>query len=99
MFLDIINKEKIYYIIYNRFSNYNKSYICKILDQLYHSGYLVDDMFYDGWKIFIESELISKIKKIIQIDLNKAKQSLLLVKCLNTIPVNNDLIEYIHKFL
>ena len=93
------SKDEIYREIISRFPSYNDSYIRSMIDHLYETDYITEEISITGWEIFIGHEVESKIKEILQNDLHKSKLKLLLIKCLY--PRNDcclDIIELIsHK--
>ena len=73
-------KSSIYSEITDRFSDYKSSYIKGILDDMYSSKYLNDEISISGWMIFIQKDVVSKIKERIKDDTKRAEYRLLVAK-------------------
>jgi len=92
----IKDKVSIYTEINSIFSNYNSIYINKLLDEIYSSKYLNDDISVSGWSVFIKHDIVIKIKIRIKEDLKTAEHKLLTVKLLNK---NKNCIEDIMRLI
>ena len=73
-------KSSIYSEITDRFSDYKSSYIKGILDDMYSSKYLNDEISISGWMIFIQKDVVLKIKERIKEDTKRAEYRLLVAK-------------------
>jgi hypothetical protein len=80
----IKDKESIYTEIKSIFSTFRNSYINMILDEMYSSEYLINEISVSGWTQFIKHDVIRKIKKKIYTDTLNAKYRLLIVRLLDT---------------
>ena len=80
----IKDKESIYTEIKSVFSTFRSSYINAILDEMYSSNYLTDEISVSGWMVFIKPSLILKIKKKIDVDTLTAEYKLLTVRLFYT---------------
>ena len=74
------DQSSIYSEITDRFSEYKSSYIKGILDEMYSSKYLNDEISISGWMVFIQKDVVSKIKERIEKDTKKAEYRLLVAK-------------------
>jgi len=96
----IQTKEQIYKDIRSRYSVHSQEYIDAMLDQLYESGFINEEVSVSGWLVFVAQEVVHKLDEFIQRDTERAKARLLLGKCL--VPKNDisqDLIEEISKMM
>jgi hypothetical protein len=94
----IQSKEQIYKDIISRYPTYTKDYISSKIDYLYETEFISEEVSVSGWMVFVGSEIIKEIYKMIDIDLQKSKQRLLLAQWL--VPqedISLDIIEEISK--
>ena len=77
------SKENVYKEILSRYPTHNETYISSILDHLYETDYISEEMSISGWQIFIGPEVCKKINEQIQTDLNRSEKRLLVARCLN----------------
>lgn len=76
-------KEQIYNEIITHFNNYNRLYITKLLDNLYYTKFLTDDISIPGWSIFVSKYVIQIIEKNIIDATLKSYKRLYFFKILN----------------
>ena len=77
------SKENVYKEILSRYPTHNETYIGSILDHLYETDYISEEMSVSGWQIFTGPEVCKKINEQIQTDLNRSEKRLLVARCLN----------------
>lgn len=94
----IQTKDQIYRDICSRYSEHKNEYIESKLDMLYATKFINNEVSVSGWMVFVGPEVVKKIDKMIQLDLEKSKVRLLLAKCL--VPrddISFDIIESMSK--
>jgi len=77
-------KKEIYIELISYFNNYNKNYIEGLINNLYETKYLIEDISVPGWHVFISKQTIWIIKIQIKKDTELAYKRLLTFKLLNT---------------
>ena len=80
----IKDKSSIYTEIISRFPDYKSVYIKKLLDEMYASKYLNDEISISGWMVFVQQDVVTKINKQIGADAKIAEYKLLTVRLLDT---------------
>tara|TARA_B110001454_G_C12706768_1_gene428940 strand:+ start:1307 stop:1630 length:324 start_codon:yes stop_codon:yes gene_type:complete len=78
------DKPAIYTEIISRFPDYKSVYIKKLLNEMYASKYLNDEISVSGWMVFVQQDVVTKIKKQIEEDTKIAEYKLLIVRLLDT---------------
>ena len=94
----IQSKEQIYKDIISRYPKYTKEYISSKIDYLYETDFISEEVSVSGWMVFVGAEIVREINTMIETDLQKSEQRLLIAKCL--VPrkdINVDIIEEISK--
>ena len=76
------SKENVYEEILSRYPTQSETYISSIIDHLYATEYISEDMSVAGWRVFICPEVCTKINTQIQGDLDISEKRLLLARCL-----------------
>ena len=77
------SKENVYKEMLSRYPSYRETYISSILDHLYDTEYISEEMSVSGWQVFIGPEVCQKINEQIQYDLDISEKRLLLARCLD----------------
>lgn len=76
-------KNEIYTEIISYFNNYDENYIERLINNLYETKYLIENISVPGWHVFISKEVQLTIKKNIKKDTELAYQRLLIYKLLD----------------
>ena len=76
-------KNEIYTELISYFNNYNENYIERLINNLYETKYLIENISVPGWHVFISKQVSWKIKLSIKEDTILADKRLLIYKLLD----------------
>ena len=92
----IQTKEQIYKDIGSRYPEHGQGYIDPMLDHLYETNFINEEVSVSGWHVFVGPEVVRRIDEQIHADTEKAKVRLLMAKCLlKRDDISSDIIETI----